>query len=75
VLVGASTSLGEASAFPNPFESAGKMWAAVGLISSIFSMLFLMRAIQKEDDAFWKGIGFAGIVGAGFSIVGSAGKL
>lgn len=59
----------------NPFETISKTWAGVGLAMSLFSLLFLVRAVQREDDAFWKGIGFAGVVGAGISVWGGASKL
>jgi hypothetical protein len=59
----------------NPFETVGKTWAAIGLAASLFSLIFLMRAIQREDDSFWRGIGIAGIAGAGFSVYGGLSKV
>jgi hypothetical protein len=59
----------------NPFETVGKTWAAIGLAASLFSLVFLMRSVQREEDTFWRGIGIGGIVGAGISVYGSASKV
>ena len=67
--------LGDAAQGLNPFDTVTKMWAAIGLAGSLFSLFFLMRAIQREEDAFWKGVGFVGVFGAGISVWGGASKL
>lgn len=59
----------------NPFETIGRTWAAIGLAASLFSLVFLMRAIQREEDTFWRSIGIGGIIGAGISVYGSASKV
>lgn len=63
-------SLGE-----NPFTTTETVWTLVGIASATLSLIFLIRAIPREPEGFWKAVGIMGAVGSGVAVAGGAFKL